>query len=113
MKELVLVINKKKVGLRFTNLTLEFLLEELKTDFSGMLDSVEKNPMAMINSLIMCANKVYTKGDEPSKYEVDEWIQLMSDEDLKEIFNMFKNSMTDLTRIFSGAQEEKEAGKKK
>ena len=92
---IVINLNGKEIGFKFTTLTLRLFCEKEKIEFSDIINTLNKNTPSFMLTIIQCANIVYNKGQEIDIYEVDEWIDLMEDEQIRKVWDCFMESIKD------------------
>lgn len=103
-------IGGQDVGFKFGMLTLKKFSEKQDLEFYQLFEGDPKGRANIFSSylvLFQCANTVYNKGKEPSEYEVDEWIDQMSQQDLQDIWDCAALSMRNLTEKIAGSGEKK------
>ena len=109
----VITIGKKKRGFKFSMLTLEYFSEHTGVEFGDIFDHLKSKPVGSIIYLFLAANTVYEKGKNGSvsKFDVDDWIQEMSNEDYRSIIDCWNYSMMQIIKRLKS--EDDEEGKKK
>jgi hypothetical protein len=107
--EIVKTINKEKVGFKFTMKTLDEFSNKRGIEFHQIFDSMKIDPFGYYLDLFWSAIKVYNKGKEPDIYIVDDYIDIMSNEDMQEILDVFTKFMEVTVDKMSGEKPEKKA----
>lgn len=108
--EVVKTIKGKRRGFKFTMLTLQKFSDHTGVEFSEIKDYVQNKTLDAMITLLLAANTVYTKGKDGtvSKYDVDDWITEMSQQDFQEIFDCFIESTKQIVKkIGSGNTKKK------
>lgn len=107
--EVVITIGRKKRGFKFTMLTLQLFSDHTGVEFSEMMDELGKRTLGSMVTLLWAANTVYTKGKngDVSRYDVDDWISKMEQEDLQQIWDCFLYSSRNLIKQMPKREESK------
>jgi len=89
--EIVKTIEGKKRGFKFSLLTIQHFSDYTGIEFGDVMDEMKKRVLESLVVMLWCANTVYEKGKNGkiSKYDVDDWIMKMEQEDLQDIYNCF------------------------
>lgn len=92
--EIVKTIDGKKRGFKFTMLTFQHFSDHTGVEFGGIMDHLKTKTLGSIVTLLWAANTVYEKGKNGriSRYDVDDWIAKMSQEDLQDVWDCFTES---------------------
>ena len=108
MNEVVITIGRKKRGFKFTMLTLQMFSDHTGVEFSEMMDELSRKTLGSIVTLLWCANTVYEKGKNGSvsRYDVDDWIAGMKQEDLQQIWDCFVLSSKNLVKTMPKLPDE-------
>lgn len=107
MHQIIKNIDGKDVGFLFTMITVQKICEAMDIELWQFLESMRSNPFSMINVSLQKGNEVFTKGKAVTEYEVDAWIESMSDEDLEQIWETFKNGFASAFKRLNTLNEEK------
>ena len=69
---IVINVNSKEVGFKFTTLTLRLFCKKEEIEFSDIIKLLQKHAPSFMLTILQCANVVYNKGEEVNIYEVDD-----------------------------------------
>lgn len=92
--EVVKKISGKDRGFKFNVLTFETFSERTGVDFGEIGSHFVNRPFGSILTMIHVGNDVYMKGKGADKYDVADWIDILSDEDFQEIWDCFEVNLT-------------------
>ena len=109
MNTVVITIGKKKVGFKFTMLTLQYFSDHTGIEFGDILDELKRKILSSIVILFWSANTVYEEGKngKVTKFTVDDWISQMSQEELQSVWDCFTESSRNIIANMPKGQEAK------
>lgn len=107
--EVVVTIDGKKRGFKFTMLTLQYFSDHTGVEFGDIIDHFKDKPIGSIVTLLWAANTVYEKGKngKVSRFDVDDWIAEMNQGDFQSIMDCYSESMENIVKRMSDGQEAK------
>jgi len=108
--EIKKTVDGKEYGFRFSALTLELFSEKLNCEFSEIFDNLSSRPLSSVIDLVWCANTVYNKGEELSRYDIDEIIDKMDQGDLQDIWQVFEDEIPKIAGKFTKKKPEEKSG---
>ncbi len=100
-------ISGKNRGFKFTMLTMQYFSDHTGVEFSDIMEHMSQKPLGSIVILLLSANTVYTKAENGtvSKFDVDDWIAEMTQEDFQEIWDCFVVSTKQLVKQLPKAEK--------
>lgn len=92
----VIKISDKDYGFKFTMKTLELIRDKTGTEYHEFIDHAARQPFAVLSDILICANKVYSRGEEIDEYDMDDLIEAMTGEQLQTLWTAFEESFVHL-----------------
>jgi hypothetical protein len=107
MTDLVIKVDGKEYGFRFTNLTLRLMTDRAGLALSDLLDMATSKPIHFVMDMVWASNKVYSRLEkELSDVEVDNLIEEMSQDQMNEFYSSFLASIEKVGKKLSPKNEE-------
>lgn len=98
-------VNGKKVGFKFTILTMTDFCKRRGCNFSDYDKQFTNDPTGAVLDLLVCANNVHEKGNGMNVYEMDELIEAMTNDQLQEVMNEHSAGFVSFVDKFSGSKK--------
>ena len=102
---MIVDIDGKKIGFRFTILTMRDFCELRKCKFSEYDKQFVDDPAGAVLDLLTCANNVHEKGAGMTVYEMDEVIESMTNEQLQSVMDEHAAGFISFIDKFSGSKK--------
>ena len=99
--DVVVKVEGKDYGFRFTMITLEKLGRRVGKEYHEIFDYLQKEPFGAMNNIFVCGNMVYNKGEEMSEYDMDDLIEAMTADQIKEVRSAFSESLAKMLDKFT------------
>ena len=104
--EVKIKVDGKEYGFKFTMITVEKLGKRVGKEYHEVFDYLAKEPFGALNNVFVVANMVYNKGEAMDEYEMDELLEKMSEDQIRELRDAFRESLSKMIEKFASLGKE-------